>query len=164
MSSYFEEKNSEKQDLGPRKPNPWTGLAAYLIYGTVAVVGINHLTRDKLGLEKLVGLKQPASTNQQYQLPDIKAGSLSDYIIQNSLPDLSPEQRKNLKVIWLLRDGKLDYAIVKTGVANTSHTTISEVVYGELKEGDQVILGYESSGSQSRTQQSSDAMRSFQRM
>jgi HlyD family secretion protein len=47
--------------------------------------------------------------------------------------------RPQMPVVWLMgKDGKMTIAFVRTGVADTSY---SEIVRGEVKEGDVVVTG-----------------------
>jgi HlyD family secretion protein len=72
--------------------------------------------------------------------------------VPQGLPGMSGGTRRRPSMVWYLDDtGKLNLAFLRPGVTDNSYT---EILRGDLKEGQKVILGYESGGPTTTTSSS----------
>lgn len=78
---------------------------------------------------------------------------VSDSALQ-SAPPLTREQMKKMgyAIIWVEKEKKIIPVVIKIGITDGTYT---EVISGDLKEGDLVIVGYQPTGKQARQAQQS---------
>jgi hypothetical protein len=134
----------------------WVKQAAGIVAAGAISYGVNHYTGDKLGLEKLIAGNKTAQS-VQYQA----AGALpaEKYALQKSPLELLLEKFKaenpgeRIYIAWVEREDLNKKKKIVTpvifigGVIDDTYTEIKKVLFGELKEGENVLTGYEA-GSQ----------------